>query len=63
MSSLDRTFITEISKFREKGNSVHVLELDINKDKTVLDSNKNDLNHIFKKLIRLEKNTVPKNQL
>lgn len=61
--SLDKNFIREISKFRENGNvNVHVLELDIKKDKSMLDSSKDNLNYIVKKLIRLEKVTVPKNQ-
>lgn len=56
MPSLDKRILREISRFREKGNtSVHVLELDINKDKSELDRDKDAINYIVKLLIRLEK--------
>lgn len=59
MPSLDKRILREISRFREKGNtSVHVLELDINKDKSELDRDKGSINHIVKLLIRLEKNVT-----
>ena len=59
MPSLEKRFIREISKFREKGNmGAHVLELDFKKDKSTLDNDKDTLNHIVKILIRLEKNVT-----
>lgn len=58
--NLDKTFIKDISRFREKGNvTVHVLELDIKKNQSELENTKEELNHIIKKLIRLEKNIIP----
>jgi len=56
MPSLDKRILREISRFREKGNtSVHVLELDINKDKSELDRDKDAINYIVKLLIRLKR--------
>lgn len=54
MPSLEKSFLKEISKYRERGNTtVHVLELDMKKVKPELESNKSDLNHKVITLIRL----------
>ncbi len=59
---LDKSFIKSIGEFREKGNvKVHVLELDLKKDKNDLDTNQDQLTHIVRKLIRLLNISVPIN--
>jgi hypothetical protein len=56
MPSIDKKFISSISKFREKGNTeAHVLELDFEKYKYELDKDRNEISHTVKKLIRLLK--------
>lgn len=53
ISSIDTDLIREINQFRVQGNShAHTLELDLNNVKNQLDSSKNDINFLIKKMIR-----------